>query len=145
MAARTKSKSYFVGVDLGGTKILAGVYDSRLNLVGKAKLSTKATRGYREVVRRIDKCVRDAVDESDLSMSQVKAIGIGVPAAVDPDTGKVIFAPNLHWKNKPLRGDLEARLKVPISIDNDCNVCALGVYESELSDKPESMLGICDR
>ena len=142
MAARTRAKTIFVGVDLGATKILAGVYDSRLNFIGKAKLSTKADRGYREVVRRIAKCVRDAIDECDLNLRQVRAIGIGVPAAVDPESGKVIFAPNLHWKNKPLRRELEALLKIPVSIDNDCNVCALGVYEGDLTTKPDSMVGI---
>lgn len=142
MGAKTKKKVYFVGVDLGATKILVGVYDSRLNFIGKAKLSTKANRGYRDVVRRIARCISDAIDECDISLKQVKAIGIGAPAAVDPDSGKVIFAPNLKWKNKPLRDDLQALIKRPIQVDNDCNVCALGVYEQELTPKPKSMIGI---
>ena len=56
----------FVGVDLGGTKILAGLFDSALNCLGRAKVSTKSNRGPDEVIERIARCVRDAVDECDL-------------------------------------------------------------------------------
>lgn len=136
------NSNYVVGVDLGGTKILAGVFDANQNCLGSVKKSTKADRGPKEVVKRIARCIMDAVDECDLSISQIKGIGIGAPGSVDPDQGVVLFAPNLKWKDFPLAEHLKKRLKVEVFLENDCNVCALGAYHGELKGEPESMVGI---
>jgi glucokinase len=136
------NKDYLVGVDLGGTKILAGVFTPQLKCLGKAKMSTKAERGPDAVIERIARCVRDAVDECDLSLKQFKGIGVGAPAAVDPESGKVIFAPNLKWEDVPLKKELEKQLDTPVFVENDCNICTLGVYETELSPKPRNLIGI---
>lgn len=131
-----------VGVDLGGTKILAGVFTPQLKLLQSTKLSTKSERGFDAVVDRIARCVRDCVDEADLSIKQVRGIGIGAPGAIDPDTGEVIFAPNLQWKGAPLKKALEKALDLPVFVENDCNICTLGVYEAELKSKPRNVVGI---
>lgn len=131
-----------VGVDLGGTKILAGVFTPQLKLLQSTKLSTKSERGFDAVVERIARCVRDAVDEADLSLKQVRGIGIGAPGAIDPDSGEVIFAPNLQWKGAPLKKALEKALDIPVFVENDCNICTLGVYEAELKAKPRNVVGI---
>lgn len=134
---------YLVGVDFGGTKILAGTFTNSLECIATSKVSTKSQRGPEAVVERIARCVRDAVDESDLSLKQVAGIGIGAPGAVDFDAGKVIFAPNLEgWRDINLKKELEKMLDVPVFLENDCNVAALGVYAAELKNKPRSMLGI---
>jgi glucokinase len=142
MPEATPKSELFVGVDLGGTKILAGVFDSRLKLIGTYKLSTKAGRGAEGVIERITRCVRDAVDECDLKFDQVKAIGIGAPGAVDSDAGTVVFAPNLDWRDVPLAKQLSSELKLPVFLENDCTLSMLGVYEVELEAKPRSVLGI---
>src|SRR5436853_7331412 len=98
MAAESDKDGSVVGVDFGGTKILAGVFDSKFDCVGRARVSTKADRGVDEVVGRIARCIREAVDECDLDLKRIKAVGIGAPGAVDSETGKVIFAPNRGWK-----------------------------------------------
>ncbi|HAB19006.1 MAG TPA: ROK family protein [Verrucomicrobiota bacterium] len=132
----------FVGVDLGGTKILAGVFTPQLKLLQTAKLSTKSSRGFDPVVERVARCVRDAVDEADMSVKQVRAVGVGAPGAVDPESGEVIFAPNLQWKDAPLKKELEQLLEIPVFVENDCNACTLGVHEVELKGKPRNMLGL---
>src|SRR5690242_9465324 len=105
-------KDHLIGVDLGGTKILSGVFDSKFNLKGTTKLSTKADRGVEAVIDRIARCVKDAVDECDLTLKQIRGVGIGAPGAVDSDTGRVIFAPNLPgWKDVPLKKELEKALE----------------------------------
>jgi glucokinase len=136
------SGQYVIGVDVGGTKIYAGVFNSSLECEGTARLSTKAERGADEVVERIARCVRDAVDECDLKMEQVRGIGVGAPGAVDPDAGRVIFAPNLDWKDVLLKKALEKHLELPVFVENDCNICALGVYEMELKSKPQHVVGV---
>src|SRR6516164_7266610 len=122
MAEANTKGEYVVGVDLGGTKILAGVFDHSLECVGTAKLSTKSQRGVDHVIERIARCAQDAVDF---------------------DAGTVIFAPNLEgWKEIPLKKELEKILGVPVFIENDCNISALGVYVAELKSKPRSMVGV---
>jgi glucokinase len=134
---------HVVGVDLGGTKILAGVFTRSLKFVGSTKISTKASRGPEAVIERIARCVKDAIDECDLDLKSVGGIGIGAPGACDPESGRVIFAPNLpDWKDVPLKKELEKLLDVPVYVENDCNACTLGVYEKELGSKPGSMVGI---
>lgn len=135
-------KEYYVGVDLGGTKILAAVFSPSLKCLGKSKRNTKAERGPQAVIDRIARCVEDAVDECDLDLKLCRGIGIGAPGAVDFEAGKVIFAPNLDWKDLPLKKELEKRVGVPVFLDNDCNVCTLGVFEKELDGKPTSMVGM---
>jgi glucokinase len=141
--ADTEKKDWFVGVDLGGTKILAGLFDAQLRCIGRSRLSTKASRGPAEVIKRIARCVLEVVDECDLEMKQVRAVGIGAPGPVNPESGKVIFAPNLEgWREIPLQKELGKLLDLPVSVENDCNVCTLGVYHGELKSKPQSMVGI---
>jgi glucokinase len=133
---------FLVGVDLGGTKILAGIFTPSLKCVGTAKVSTKSERGPDAVIERVARCVQDAVDECDLSLKQIKGVGIGAPGAIDPESGRVIFAPNLKWENVPLQKDLEKQLGLPVFLENDCSACALGVHEVELDGKPRNMVGI---
>ncbi len=143
MAEASSKQEYIVGVDLGGTKILAGVFTPQLKCLGKVKTSTKAMRGPDVVIERVARVVEDAVDECDLKMDQVRGIGIGAPGAVDPESGKVIFAPNLQgWTDVPLKKELEKELKAPVFIENDGNICTLGVHAFELESKPKNMIGV---
>jgi len=142
MAEGATKGDFYVGVDLGGTKILAGVFDSQLNCLGRNKISTKAERGADEVIERIARCVRDAVDECDLDFKQLRGVGVGAPGSIDVSSGRVIFAPNLQWQNVPLKKILEKDLDVPVAIENDGNVAMLGVYEAELQAKPRHVIGI---
>lgn len=143
MAEANSKAEYVVGVDLGGTKILSGIFDDSLECIGSAKISTKSQRGVEAVIERIDRCVRDAVDEADLSFKQIAGIGIGAPGAVDFGAGTVIFAPNMTgWKEVPLKKQLEKMLGVPVFVENDCNIAALGVFVGEFKSKPTSMVGM---
>lgn len=142
MAEAGSKQEVYVGVDMGGTKVLAGVFDSQLRLIGTEKVSTKSERGFAAVLERVNRVVRDAVDECDLTMKQVKGVGLGAPGAVDPGSGNVLFAPNLRWTDVPLKKELEKLLEVPVFIENDCNVCALGVFERQLKGKFKHVVGI---
>jgi glucokinase len=143
MADSSSKTDYVIGVDLGGTKILAGVFNHALECIGSAKLSTKPQRGVDKVIERIARCVGDAADEADLTLKQVAGVGIGAPGAVDFDSGTVIFAPNLEgWKDVALKKELEKQLGVPVFVENDCNIAVLGVHVAELKAKPRSVIGI---
>ena len=142
MAESGGKQEHYVGVDLGGTKILAGVFSHNLKCAGCAKISTKAQRGPDAIIERMARCVRDAVDECDLELKKIKGIGVGAPGPVDPESGEVVVAPNLSWEDVPLKKELEKLLDVPVFVENDCTVCTLGVYEAELQSKPQTLVGI---
>jgi glucokinase len=142
MGENNGKRDFLVGVDLGGTKILSGVFNSSLQERGIAKVSTKAQRGADAVVKRIARCVQDAIDEADLEAGQVRGVGIGAPGTVEGASGEVIFAPNLDWRDVPLKKQLEKQLGLPVFVENDGNVSALGVQVVELKAKPKHMLGI---
>lgn len=142
MAEPDKSGKYLIGIDFGGTKILSGIFTPSLELVGTEKISTKANRSVNEVIDRIARCAKEAMDECDLDFKHALAVGIGAPGAVDPESGIVINGPNLGWEKVPLKKELEKRLGIPVSLDNDCNACTLGVQEIELGSKPKHLVGI---
>src|SRR5260370_8227998 len=106
MADSNNKTECVVGVDLGGTKILAGVFDHSLERLATAKFSTKAQRGVGVVIERIARCVEDAVDEADLSLKQVTGVALGAPGAVDFSSGPLPFAPNHSRKDYPLTNKL---------------------------------------
>ena len=133
---------YVVGVDMGGTKILAAVIDAKGEIVQQAKRATKPKKGPEEVIERITRCIREAIDSAELKPSQIRAIGIGSPGPLDPETGVIIFAPNLGWSNVPLKAKLEANLSIPTFVDNDVNVGTLGEYAFGAGRGVKNLVGI---
>jgi glucokinase len=142
MTESSDKKEYYVGVDLGGTKILAGLFDGQLQCLGRNKMSTKAERGPGAVLERIARCVDDVIDECDLNPKQVRGVGVGSPGSVDFESGRVIFAANLGWEDVPVKRELEKRLDLSVTVENDCNCCVQGIYATELESKPRSVVGV---
>lgn len=136
-------QDHLVGVDFGGTKILAGVFNPQLKCVGKVKTSTKPGRGAEAVIDRIARCIKDVIDECDLSPKSIRGVGIGAPGAVNSEEGEVLVAPNLPgWNKIPLKKELEKALDLPVFLENDGNVCTLGVHTVELNAKPKHLVGV---
>ena len=133
---------YVVGVDMGGTKILAAVIDAEGEIVQQAKRATKPKKGPDAVIKRITRCIQVAIDGAELNPSQIRAIGIGSPGPLDPETGIIIFAPNLGWSNVPLKAKLEANLSIPTFVDNDVNAGTLGEYAFGAGQGVKSLVGI---
>ncbi len=133
---------YVVGVDMGGTKILAAVIDAEGKIVHQVKTATKPRKGQEEVIKRIARCIQEAIDRAKLKPSQIRAIGIGSPGPLDPETGVIIFAPNLGWSNVPLKTKLEVNLGIPTFVDNDVNMGTLGEYAFGAGQGVKSLVGI---
>ena len=133
---------YVVGVDMGGTKILAAVINAEGEIVQQTKRATKPKKGPEEVIERITRCIREAIASAELNPSQIRAIGIGSPGPLDPETGVIIFAPNLGWSNVPLKAKLEANLSIPTFVDNDVNVGTLGEYAFGAGQGVKNLVGI---
>ena len=131
-----------VGVDMGGTKILSAVIDAEGNILGTAKVPTKAEEGTSVVIDRIANCIQKAIDESGVTSDSIQAVGIGAPGPLDPTTGVVIFAPNLGWRDVPLKAELEARVGIPTFVDNDVNVGTLGEHAFGAGKGVQNVVGI---
>jgi glucokinase len=115
-----------IGVDMGGTKILAGVVTPDGEIIGMAKRATKPEGGAEKVINRMLKTVRDAAAEAKVDLENVACVAAGTPGPLDPDKGVVISAPNLGWDNVPLSKMLGDELGLPVFIENDVNLGTLG-------------------
>jgi glucokinase len=107
-----------IGVDVGGTKVAAGVVDQHGQIIDKVKRVTPAANPDDTVG-----VIVDAVSEL-LTRHQVDVIGVGTAGFVDRDRSAVLFAPNLAWRDEPVRKHLEDRLERPVIVENDANAAA---------------------
>src|SRR5262245_35394147 len=97
------SNGYWLGVDLGGTKILAGLFDDNLKLLARSKNPTGAEGGPSSVVARIEHGVDAVLREAGVDASQVRGMAMGVPGQIELGTTRVKFAPNLEWNDVDLK------------------------------------------
>ena len=111
-----------VGVDVGGTKIAGAVVDERGRIVATARRESPATD-----TDAIGQSVADLVAELR-SAHDITAVGVGAAGFVDSSRSLVMFAPNLAWRDEPLRADLEKRIGLPVVIENDANAAAWGEF-----------------
>jgi len=119
---KTNNPGFYVGVDVGGTKILSALVDETGKIILRNKKKTRADRGGEQVLGRIYASIDELIAQSGCFPHDIKAIGLGVPGALDPGTGVVAFAPNLGWRNMPLKSLVEEKYSRPIFVDNDVNV-----------------------
>jgi len=119
------SLSSVVGaVDIGGTKIAAGVVDANGSVLARRECPTDAARGYHDALARICSMLRAGVEESGRS---IDGIGIGSTGPVDPFTGvigKLDFLPG--WEGSPLVDDLAREFRLSVAMENDADAAALG-------------------
>ncbi len=117
---------FTVGIDLGGTNIVAAVVDENYNIIEKAKTPTAMPRSADEIFDDIARVTKEAVEKSKLTMDDIESIGLGTPGTANAD-GVIEFANNLNFDHVPAREMLKERLgDKPIYIANDANCAALG-------------------
>ncbi|MDD4699532.1 MAG: ROK family protein [Oscillospiraceae bacterium] len=117
---------FFLGIDLGGTNIAAGVIDENYNIVGRGKMRTNLPRPAEQIVEDMATAARMAIENAGLKMSDIKEIGIGSPGSIDPVNGVVTYSNNLGFSMLPLREMMEKRLNIKVFLDNDANAAAFG-------------------
>ncbi|HEX5565515.1 MAG TPA: ROK family glucokinase [Streptomyces sp.] len=110
-----------IGVDIGGTKIAAGVVDEGGTILETSKVPTPSTA----------EGVIDAIADAVRTVSaghEIEAVGIGAAGYVDDKRATVLFAPNIDWRNEALKDKVEQRVHLPVVIENDANAAAWGEY-----------------
>ena len=120
----------YLGIDIGGTNIKIGLFDDEMNIVAKASVPTKADMGPDFVVERLCNTVKDILKDSDHTLDNLKAIGIGTPGPANYQEGIVIKATNMQkFNNTPLRDMISFGLgRKPAVLENDANVACWGEF-----------------
>lgn len=119
---------YTIGIDLGGTNIVASVVDDDYNIIGTSKTPTNSPRSADEIFDDIADVCEEAVKTASLTMEDIDSVGMGTPGTVNQD-GIIEFANNLAFNNVPARTMLAKRINKPeekVFIENDANCAALG-------------------
>jgi glucokinase len=146
MPARKQRGRYLIGVDLGGTKIMAGALseDGRQHH-GMRSIPTQPEQGPQMVIERlialIEGVILDTMAETDAARRDFVGIGVGAPGPLDRKQGLVVVAPNLGWRNVPLRDIVSARLGIPVTIDNDANCATLGEWWQGAAQGAKTVVG----
>ncbi|OKZ47588.1 MAG: glucokinase [Clostridiales bacterium 41_21_two_genomes] len=117
---------FTIGIDLGGTNIVAAVVDEKYNIIAKAKTPTAVPRSAELIFDDIAKVCKEAVEKAGLTMNDISSIGLGTPGTVNSD-GVIEFANNLNFDNVPAKDMIIERLgDKPVYVANDANCAALG-------------------
>lgn len=110
--------SLTIGVDIGGTKVLGAVVDRNGEVLAQSRQDTPAG-DTAEIVRRVVAVIRELRESYEVS-----AIGVGAAGWIDAARSTILFAPNLAWRNEPLRELIQAQVDIPLMLENDGNVAA---------------------
>lgn len=117
---------YYIGIDLGGTKIAAGLVGEDGRLIHKDSIPTGKHRPYKEIVKDMGMLVLKIIEDSGVDIKNVKSIGIGSPGTADDKEGILIYANNItNFINVPLRSEIQKIIDLPVILGNDANCAAL--------------------
>ncbi len=119
---------YYVGIDLGGTNIVAGVVDEQYNILAKASTKTNCPRPDREIARDMAKMAIQAVENAKLTMEQIEWIGIGTPGIANSRDGIIEYSNNLGFVNTPMVKYIQEDIDKPVFVENDANAAAYGEF-----------------
>lgn len=119
---------YYVGIDLGGTNIVAGVVDENYNIIAKASTKTNCPRPEKAIADDMAKMAIEAVKNAKLTMDQIEWIGVGTPGIANSETGIIEYSNNLGFKDTPMVKYIQETIDKPVFIENDANAAAYGEF-----------------
>lgn len=120
---------YYIGIDLGGTNIAAGLVDESGKILASLSIPTHAERDYKEIVKDMAELSKKVIAEAGKSESDVKAVGIGCPGSIDNANGICTYANNLNMEHAEIAKEFRKYFDVPVNLENDANAAAYGEYE----------------
>ena len=119
-------KEYYLGLDLGGTKLLAGLADAQGNIITRSRKETEAELGEDKIIENMIETIESVLNKAGVNKNQVRTLGIGSPGPLDAEKGIIIENSNLPWENVQLVKKMEAALGINTLLKNDANAAALG-------------------
>jgi len=115
----------YIGIDLGGTKIAAGLTDENGHLIMKDSVPTRKEREYPEIIADMAALCERLIERDGIKTTDVKSIGIGCPGTPDTKNGVIVYANNIRFRNVPVAAEMRRHLDIPVIVDNDGNCAAL--------------------
>lgn len=140
MHLKMKKNNYIITIDLGGTKILSALLNDKNEIVERVKQPTDATKGAGFIIESIVASVKKIFELQKVEQKDIKAISMGVPGTVNPISGVLANAPNLGITNFNIKGELQKYFDIPVLLENDVNLAALGIKKYEFNDEVKNML-----
>lgn len=134
--------SHILGIDLGGTKVLAAVLDAEGRIIARARAKTQAWRDDEEVFQTITHTSHRAIQKAGVKPAEIAAVGIGAPGPIDFDTGYIIETANLKFKNFPLGPRLAEEFQCPTLVENDVNAGLYGEFKAGAARGASEVLGV---
>jgi len=117
--------AYYVGIDLGGTNIKAGIVTDSGELLNKDSIKTRAERPMEEIIHDMGTLALKVIEDASLKLSDISAIGIGSPGTPDNEAGVLVYSNNLPFNMAPMRSLIREVVDLPVYIDNDANCAAM--------------------
>lgn len=119
-------EKYYVGIDVGGMSIKAGVVDENGQIIYKDSIKTMPERPNEEVISDMSKLCESVIKASGVDEAKVCGVGIGIPGTVNSEKGSVSYAANLNFKKVKVVSEFKKSCKLPTYLGNDANCAALG-------------------
>ena len=119
---------YYIGVDVGGTNLVAGVVDEQGAIRNKTGKPVDRSLGAEALSEEIAQLALRACEEGGVSPEQIQAVGVGIPGLVDNETGMVVQTANMPFRDTPFREIFHRFWQVPVYLGNDANCAAIGEY-----------------
>lgn len=119
-------KEYYLGLDLGGTKILTGLADSKGNIITRSRKDTEAELGEDKIIENMVLTIESVLKKANVKKEEIITLGIGSPGPLDAKKGIIIENANLPWKNVALVARIESEIGIKTLLQNDANAAALG-------------------
>jgi glucokinase len=135
-------KGFRVGFDLGGTKMLSVLYDDDFKSLGRERRRTRGHEGVEFGLKRICETIHRTLKKNDADIDDLIGIGVGCPGTLDLDSGVILDAPNLGWKNAKIRKVLTEEFDCPVVILNDVDAGVYGEYRFGAAKEARCAVGV---
>lgn len=120
---------YYVGIDLGGTNIAAGLVTEDGKILSNKSIPTRAERPWQEIVADMATLAKEVIDMAGIDLCEVKGVGIGCPGSIDNENGTCAYSNNIKMEKADIAGEFKKHFDIPVNLENDANAAALGEYE----------------
>lgn len=119
---------YYLGVDLGGTNIKAGITDENGTILLKSSVRTDSEGDAQRIANQMVELCRELCEKAEVCMDDVQAVGVGIPGTVDAEKGTVVYCNNLKMDGAPIGAMMSEKLQKPVHLANDASCAALGEF-----------------
>jgi glucokinase len=142
MGKNARQPRLYLGVDVGGTKILGSLVEESGRIIARDRGATPRDAKAAQILSAIRKVMQGVLRKADVRPRDLTAIGLAIPGVVDPDKGRVVVTPNMNLSGVPIVAAMESRFGVPVALGNDVNLGTLGEHWLGSARGVESAFGI---